>query len=111
MDINSLEEKLNNISKLSKNIDLELDYKKANEKYKTLISGFSLAYLEMSDFYYGEELPYDIYCKENNKQLPINSEIDLKGTYFDTKEDIIELYKLFIFYGYFEFMLNSKKWL
>ena len=67
MDIDELEKKMNDIKKKSKTIDDELHYNMMNERYKNLISGYSFAYLEMSDFYYGEELPYDIYCKEFNK--------------------------------------------
>ena len=99
-DINRLENLLNNIENESKKIDHDNHYNLMNEKYKQLISGYSKAYLEMSDFYYGEELPYDIYCKEfKKKNLRL---FDLKGTYLESKNDIIELYKLFIFYGFFE---------
>jgi len=100
MNIDELEKKLNNIEHKSKTIDDNLHYNMMNERYKTLISGYSLAYLEMSDFYYGEELPYDIYCKEFLK-TNLRS-FNLKGTYFESKKDLIELYKIFIFYGLFE---------
>ena len=36
---------------------LERIYQIENDKYKDLISRYSQAYLEMSDFYVGEELP------------------------------------------------------
>jgi len=99
-DIEKLENLLNNIENKSETIDGNLHYNMMNERYKNLISGYSEAYLEMSDFYYGEELPYDIYCKEfKKKNLRL---FDLKGTYLESKKDIIELYKLFIFYGFFE---------
>ena len=41
----------------------------------------------MSEYYYGPDLPYDIYCREFKK-----------GTYLDSPEDIKELYALFMFY-------------
>ena len=59
----------------------------------------------MSDFYYGEELPYDIYCKEfKKKNLRL---FDLKGTYLDSKKDIIELYIMFAFYAFAEPYINA----
>ena len=100
MNIDDLEKKMNDIKNKSEKMDDDLHYDMMNERYKNLISGYSLAYLEMSDFYYGEELPYDVYCKEfKKKNLRL---FDLKGTYLESKKDIIELYKLFIFYGFFE---------
>ena len=54
----------------------------------------------MSDFYYGPELPYNIYCKEFKKS---------KGTYLDSPEDIKELYSLFMFYGMLEVYLGKIK--
>ena len=107
MDIEKLENLLKNIENESKKIDDDIDYKNKNNQYKELISNYSKAYLELSDFYYGPELPYDIYCKEFKKK---NIRIfDLKGTYLESKKDIIELYKLFIFYGFFEqFFLKIK---
>ena len=107
MNIDDLEKKMNDIKNKSEKMDDDLHYDMMNERYKNLISGYSLAYLEMSDFYYGEELPYDVYCKEfKKKNLRL---FDLKGTYLESKKDIIELYKLFIFYGLFEqFFLKQK---
>ena len=100
MNIDDLEKKMNDIKNKSEKMDDDLHYDMMNERYKNLISGYSLAYLEMSDFYYGEELPYDVYCKEfKKKNLRL---FDLKGTYLESKKDIIELYKLFIFYGFLE---------
>lgn len=100
MNIDKLENLLNKIENKSEKIDGDIHYGMMNERYKNLISGYSLAYLEMSDFYHGEELSYDVYCKEfKKKNLRL---FDLKGTYLESKKDIIELYKLFIFYGFFE---------
>ena len=42
---------------------LERIYQIENDKYKDLISRYSQAYLEMSDFYVGEELPRDDFKK------------------------------------------------
>ena len=80
---------------------------KNNQNKSALDMAISKQDLELSDFYYGPELPYDIYCKEFKKK---NIRIfDLKGTYLESKKDIIELYKLFIFYGLFEqFFLKIK---
>ena len=69
----------------------------ANKKYKEWINSYSKEYIEMSEWYYGEELPYSIYCKEFNKNT---------GTYLDTPEDVKELYKLFIYYGMLEKFLT-----
>jgi|TARA_B110000495_G_C22587938_1_gene352604 hypothetical protein len=113
-DISGLEDKLNNISnelkKENNNIEKrvnkslkntilkkdenEINYFKVNEAYKKYISQYSKAYIEMSEYYYGPELPYNIYIKEFNN--------DKKSTYLDTSKDVIELYKLFIFYGLLE---------
>jgi hypothetical protein len=104
-NIDKLEKLLNNIEHDSKKIDENLHYDMMNERYKSLISGYSLAYLEMSDFYYGEELPYDTYCKEFKKNN--NKLFDLKGTYLESRKDLIELYKLFIFYGFLEYYMGK----
>ena len=64
----------------------EKDYQIINDKYKKLISQFSFEYLELSDFYFGPELP--------------------REHYLQSKKDIIELYKLFLFYGMMEPYLN-----
>jgi len=54
-------------------------YQQKNNEYKELISGFSDAYLEMSSFYVGPELPrYD------------------EKTFLDTKDDINLLYFMFM---------------
>ena len=52
----------------------------------------------MSEWYYGEELPYNVYCKEFRKD---------KGTYLDSPEDVKELYKLFMYYGMLEYFLRK----
>ena len=71
---------------------LEREYMIYNDRYKYLISNYSLAYLVMSEWYVGEYLPYNIFLKE------------IKGihTYLDSKEDVKELYKLFTFLFLFE---------
>lgn len=54
-------------------------YQQKNREYKQLISQFSQAYLEMSDFYVGPELP--------------------REHYLQSKKDVQELYLLFAFYA------------
>ena len=54
-------------------------YQQKNREYKQLISQFSQAYLEMSDFYVGPELP--------------------REHYLQSKEDIKKLYLMFAFYA------------
>ena len=54
-------------------------YQQKNDEYKDLISGFSDAYLEMSSFYVGPELP-----REHEQ------------TFLDSKEDINILYFMFV---------------
>jgi len=56
----------------------EKKYQKKNNEYKALISRFSLAYLELSNFYVGPELPR------------------YEETFLDSKNDIESLYFLFI---------------
>ena len=74
------------------------EYIIANKKYKKWINSYSKEYIEMSEWYYGEELPYSIYCKEFRKD---------KGTYLDSPEDVKELYKLFMYYGILEYFLRK----
>ena len=57
----------------------EKEYQIKNEEYKKLISGFSHAYLELTEFYVGPELP--------------RQEAE---TFLDSKDDINQLYFLFI---------------
>lgn len=63
----------------------EKDYQIHNDRYRELISGFSDAYLSMSDFYVGPELPKDFV-------IPVE-------TYLD---NIPELYSIFIFFALFQ---------
>ena len=55
---------------------VERDYQKRNDEYKRLIQGFSQAYLELSEWYVGPELP--------------------RETFLDDKDSINSLYFLFI---------------
>ena len=71
-----------------------------NKKYKQWISQYSKEYIEMSDWYYGEELPYDIYCRDFKI-------FDGKSTYLDSPKDINELYSLFIFFSMFHYNLSK----
>jgi len=70
----------------------------ANKKYKEWIQSYSKEYIEMSEWYCGEELPYNVYCKEFKKS---------EGTYLDSPEDVKELYKLFIYYGMLEYFFKK----
>ena len=65
----------------------EKDYQKRNDEYKLLISKFSKAYLEMSDFYVGDNLP--------------------RETYLDSKKYICELFMLFILFALWEPYINA----
>ena len=82
--------------------DEEREYRIMNDAYKKYISQYSQAYIEMSEYYYGPELPYDIYCKEFKKK-----EKKEEGTYLDSPEDVKELYKLFMYYGMLEYFLRK----
>jgi len=62
-------------------------YQQRNDTYKELISCYSKAYLEMSDFYVGPELP--------------------REHYLQSKKDIQELYLLFGLYALAEPYLNA----
>ena len=73
----------------------EVHYHLMNKMYKRWISQYSKEYIEMSEWYYGPELPYDIYCCEMKKERG-------EGTYLDTPGEIKELYFLFMFYGMLE---------
>ena len=76
------------------------DYHRMNEAYKRYISQYSKEYIEMSEWYYGPELPYEIYCKEFKK-------VNKNTTYLDTPKDINELYFLFIFFAMYEYTLKE----
>ena len=78
-----------NILKYSLYEGKEKEYQILNDKYKKLISNFSEAYLSMSDFYVGPELPREYVFKCD--------------TYLD---NIPELYSLFIYYAVFEIFLK-----
>ena len=75
----------------------EKEYHQMNEKYKEYISRFSDAYIQMSEFYVGPELPYDVYKKHFKKE----------DTYLDSKKGIEEMYALFIFYMMIEASMNN----
>ena len=74
----------------------EKHYYLINEEYKRLISQFSPAYIEMSEWYCGPEIPIDIYNKIYKDQKKFY------GTYLDSKDDVKELYKLFAYMLLFE---------
>ena len=115
MNLDELENKLNKISIDSKNLDndfknltknisekddtkrsrqdyynclsdSEREYQQNNDIYKDWINSYSKEYIEMSEFYVGEELP--------------------REHYLQSKKDVIELYKLFLYYGMMEHYLN-----
>ena len=67
--------------------EYEKNYQKENDEYKKLISGFSKAYLEISDFYVGENLP--------------------RQTFLDSKKDMYELCSLFILSAIAEPYINA----
>ena len=73
----------------------EKEYHRANEAYKQYISQYSKEYIEMSEYYYGLELPYDVYCREFKKYKE-------GSTYLESSQDIKDLYALFIFYMLFD---------
>ena len=124
MNLDEIDKKLNKISAKSKKLDEDYikmidnialnddtnstyeyfpekdkHYLMINNLYKKYISQYSKSYIEMSEYYYGEELPYDIYCREFKKDQP--------STYLDSPKDVIELYKLFIYYGMLERFFKS----
>ena len=78
----------------------EKQYYKVNKAYKKYISQYSKEYIEMSEYYYGPELPYDVYCKEFK-------EFNNIGTYLDSGKDIKELYSLFIFFAMYNYSLSE----
>jgi len=118
MDLISLENKLKNISKNLKEEDQKLNkliqksflndntnqlydiidhdkkhYLLMKKNYRNLIHQFTIPYLEMSEWYIGEDLSYYEYSKI------------FKPTYLDSKKDIQELYSLFMFYSILSFYL------
>tara|TARA_Y100001958_G_C21230837_1_gene556560 strand:- start:2088 stop:2486 length:399 start_codon:yes stop_codon:yes gene_type:complete len=62
-------------------------YQRKNDQYKELISTFSKAYLEISDFYVGDNLP--------------------REHYLQSKHDIETLYFLFYFFAFAEPYLEA----
>ena len=78
----------------------EKEYHQANETYKKYISQYSKEYIEMSEYYYGPELPYDVYRREFKKY-------DDTGTYLDSGKGIKELYALFIFFAMYDYSLSE----
>ena len=68
-----------NLNEAKQKNDREEQYHIANEKYKQLISQFSIQYLELCEWYVGPELPKPIH-----------------RTFLDSKEDINSLYFLFM---------------
>ena len=62
-------------------------YQQKNDEYKDLIQQFSFAYLELTDFYVGPELP--------------------REHYLQSKKDVIELYMLFSFFALWEPYINA----
>jgi hypothetical protein len=130
MKMNELLKKMNNIEKISRENDLKYnhminsfinkddifnetifdsltdekkDYYLKCKQYKSFISQYSKAYRKMADWYHGEELSYEDYCKLFNKT---NKNNPLENTYLNSREDIIELYKLFLFYGVIEYFFK-----
>ena len=97
MNIHSLDEKLRkiqenlneetikldqitqNLTEIQKQNEIEEKYHIANEEYKQLISQFSIQYLELCEWYVGPELPRDD-----------------ERTFFDSKDDLNQLYFLFV---------------
>lgn len=99
-DLNETDKKINKIDKNIRDNERKTHYQEMNEKYKQWISQYSKEYIEMSEWYYGEELPYDVYCRE----MKIVSD---DSTYLDSPKDVKELYSLFIFFSLFHFNLSK----
>ena len=105
--LNKVSDELNKeeetVKKIDKNIhdnEIKSHYREMNEKYKQWISQYSREYIEMSEWYYGEELPYDVYCREFNI-------VTTDSTYLDSGKDVKELYALFVFFSLFHFNLTD----
>ena len=92
---------ITNVSIDSLEDDNQKHYLLMKKKYLTLINRFSISYLEMSDWYIGEDLSYQEYCKIFDKNISDNP------TYLDSKKDVQELYSLFLFYSMFSLHLNN----
>lgn len=116
---NSFKELVHNISEIDEtNVSLdtlysvlneeEKQYHIMNEEYKELVSRFSYAYVEMSEWYCGPELPIDVFRKiYKDKDKKTYKKTDYEETYLDSKEGIQELYKLFIFVFLFELHIQK----
>tara|TARA_B000000437_G_scaffold51062_1_gene36004 strand:- start:30 stop:440 length:411 start_codon:yes stop_codon:yes gene_type:complete len=83
--------------------EYEYEYYLMNEKYKQWISQYSKEYIEMSDWYYGSELPYDIYCKEFKK-------VNTRNNYLENPKEVLELYFLFIFFAMYQHTIEEMKY-
>lgn len=79
------------------------EYHRANTAYKQYISQYSREYIEMSEWYYGPELPYEVYLKEFKKPRSIR----MGDTYLDSPEDVKEMYKLFIFFMMYQYFITK----
>ena len=75
----NLNEESIKLNQITQNLNEAQKYHIDNEKYKQLISQFSIQYLELCEWYVGPELPKPIY-----------------QTYLDSEEDINSLYFLFM---------------
>ena len=111
MDLDELEKKLHRISddlkkedhRFNKLIE-EKEYQLANQAYKSYLSQYSQEYIEMSEYYYGPELPYDVYIKEFKKE-----KVKEGDTYLDSGKDVKELYSLFIFFMFFDLFTRNAR--
>lgn len=75
------------------------EYIQVKDEYEKCISQFSLAYLEMSEWYVGPELDRKTYDKYKQKQM--------SKTYLDSPKDVVELYKIFAFYSIMEMVFGN----
>lgn len=85
------------IDKIGENVYNELtDIQRFTEIkyiYKDYISSYSQSYIEMSDWYWGPDLTIETYHRLTN---------NTNCHYLESKDSIIELYKLFIYFGLLE---------
>ena len=90
------------IDKIGENVYYELtDSQRFTEIkyiYKDYISSYSQSYIEMSDWYWGPDLTIETYHRLTN---------NTNSHYLESKESIIELYKLFIYFGFLENVFNK----
>jgi hypothetical protein len=85
----------NKIKKQKEEQQKEDHYLLMRDRYKQYISSFSKEYIEMSELYIGPELTRHMYQRI------------FHPTYLDSKEDVRELYKLFVFYLLIERIFGS----